>query len=65
MNPDPFETTVNLSNHHLSIPTTVTKFLHAQGKVLAIEPTIDTKEFGTYRLITYNEDYETTNTNIG
>ena len=60
VNPDLFDTQVNFSKHHQSIPTTVTKFLHGQGKVLAIEPTIDTKESGTYRLITNNKDHDIT-----
>ena len=64
VNPDLFETTVNFSDHYQSVPTPVTKFLHGQGKVRAIEPTIDTKEYGTYRLITNNKDYETTNTKL-
>ena len=65
VNPNLFETQVNFSKHHQSIPITVTKFLHGKGKVLAIEPTIDTKESGTYRLITNNKGYETTITKLG
>ena len=42
-----------------SEPYTVNKFLQGPGKVLAIEPTIDTEEFGTYRMITNNKDHDT------
>ena len=60
VNPNLFDTQVNFLKHHQSIPITVTKFLQGQGKVLAIEPTIDTEESGTYRLITNNKDHDIT-----
>ena len=43
-----------------SKPYEVTKFLQGPGKVLEIEPTIDTKECGTYQLLTTDKDPDTT-----
>ena len=43
-----------------SKPYKVTKFLQGLGKVLEIEPTIDTEECGTYRMLTTDKDYDTT-----
>ena len=55
---DLFDTLVNFSKHPQSVPVTVKKFLQGLGKVLAIEPTIDTEESGTYQLITNNKDHD-------
>ena len=35
-------------------------FLHGPGKVLEIEPTIDTEDHGTYRMITTDSNHDTT-----
>ena len=56
---------MNFSNHLESVSITVKKFLQGQGKVLAIEPTIDTEDSGTYRLITYNKDHDVTINKLG
>ena len=58
---DLFDTLVNFHpKHPQSVSLTVKKFLQGPGKVLAIEPTIDTEESGTYRLITTNKDHDNT-----
>ena len=57
---DLFDTLVNFSKHPQSVPGTVKKFLQGPGKVLAIEPTINTEESGTYKLITTNKDHDNT-----
>ena len=43
-----------------SVPLTVKKFLHGPGKVLEIEPTIDTEEHGTYRMLTTDKNHDIT-----
>ena len=60
VNPDLFDTQVNFLNHPQSVPIIVKKILQGQGEVLAIEPTIDSEESGTYLLITNNKDHDIT-----
>ena len=48
-----------------SVPTTVRKFLHGPGKVLAIEQTIDTEDLGKYILLVSNKDRPHTIKKIG
>ena len=56
---DLYDTLVNFHpKHPQSVSLTVEKFLQGPGKVLAIEPTIDTEESGMYQLITNNKDHE-------
>ena len=56
---DLFDTLVNFHpKNPQPVPLTVKKFLQRPGKVLAIEPTIDTEESGTYQLITNNNGHD-------
>ena len=61
VNPDLFNSMVNFHPANTwSKPYVVTKFLQGPGKVLTIEPTIDTAECGTYQMIMNNKDCDTT-----
>ena len=59
--PDLFQSMINF---HLadtrSNPYEVTKFLQGPGKVLEIEPTIDTEERGTYQMLTTDKNHDIT-----
>ena len=49
---DLFDSQINFHpDNPQSFPLTVKTFLHGPGKVLEIEPTIDTEEHGTYRML--------------
>ena len=62
VNPDLLDTLVNFHpNNPQSVPLTVKKFLHGLGKVLEIEPTINTEEHGTYRMFTTDMTSRTKN----
>ena len=55
--PDLFQSMINFHPADTrSKPYEVIKFLHGLGKVLEIEPTIDTEERGTYRMLTKDHD---------
>ena len=61
-----FEIQVNFAKHiPNSVPTSIRKFLYGPGKVLAIEPTSDTEDLGTYILIVSNKDYSHTFKKLG
>ena len=54
-----FDTLVNFHRKNpQSVPLTVKRFLQGPGKVLAIEPTVDTEGSRTQRLITNNKDHD-------
>ena len=56
---DLFDSQVNFHpNNPQSVPLTVKMFLHGPGKVLEIEPTIDTEEHGTYHMFTTDTNHD-------
>ena len=58
---DLFDSQINFHpDNPQSVPFTVKTFLHGPGRVLEIEPTIDTEEHGTYRMLTTNSNHDTT-----